>query len=146
MRLGTFHDRRHRWDAHLTETKTLKPKTSQQECSEIIESLEAELERLKRLTNFGLMLKVVWSPGGSSEFSGTVKNDVIYVFEEDGLKTLEVLRHEFLDWLICQAAKPYEKIASFYSTMFNSLLEQLGKDAYKEKEAVVEALMRMFSK
>ncbi len=130
----------------MTNTTALKPKTGQQECSEIVESLEAELERLKRLTNFGLTLRVVWSPRGSSEFSGTVKNDTIFIYEENSLKALEILRHEFLDWLVCQAVKPYEKIANLFSTMFNSLLEQLGNDAYKEKEAVIEALERMFSK
>ena len=115
-----------------------------QDCS-VVEALEAELQKLKRLTNFGQTLKVVWSPNGSREFSGVVRDGVIYVYETEADKAIEVLKHEFMDFLVCQAIKPYEQIANHYTTLFNSIVANWQDEAYSQKEKVVDALVRMLS-
>ena len=104
-----------------------------------------ELDKLRHVTGLGHELKVVWSPISSSKLSGEVKNDVIYVYEEDCTRALNVLRHEFFDYSVSRAIKPYERATAFYRAMVNALIEKLGEEAYSEKEKVVEALKRIFS-
>jgi hypothetical protein len=104
--------------------------------------LEAELARLKSLTGLGHPLTVVWHPLVRSPLSGEVKKNVIFIYEEEIGKALITLRHEFIDFLVCLAIKPYEKAAIFYKTMINSLLKKLSEDAYVEKEQVVEGIAK----
>jgi len=111
-------------------------------CGADQDRLEAELERLKGLTGLGLRLRVMWCPTNVSSLSGKVEEDIMYVYEEDSEKALDVLRHEFFDYLVSVAIKPYEKAASLYRAMINALVKKLGEEAYLEKERVVEAIMK----
>jgi len=54
------------------------------------------------------------------------------------------LHHEFIDYAVSMAVKPYEKVTAFYATMINSLIVKLSEEAYKEKEKAIEALARLF--
>jgi len=108
--------------------------------------LDDELERLKKATGFGHELRVVWCRSCSSSLSGKVEDDVVYVYEENFDEALNVLRHEFFDYLVSFAVKPYERAASYYRAMVNALIKKLGEEAYLEKEKVVEVLKRAFSK
>jgi hypothetical protein len=45
------------------------------------------------------------------------------------------LRHEFLDFCISQAIKPYKEVT-------NLLIKKINKDAYLQKEKLLEALKR----
>jgi hypothetical protein len=107
--------------------------------------LAAELERLQELADFGHRLRVAWEPCGSRFLAGEVKDDIVFIYEEDFDKALETLRHEFLDFLVCSAVKPYEQATTFYKAMINGLIESLAKTAYLEKEHAVESLLRLFS-
>jgi hypothetical protein len=98
--------------------------------------LEMELERLKRKLSLGYELKVRWIPDNDNKLSGEVKGDVIYVYNEDESGALEVLRHEFLDYAISQVIEPYKEIA-------NNLIMLMNKEAYRRKERIVEALMKL---
>ena len=104
--------------------------------------LQDELKRLKALTQIGFELRVKWCPTSVSSLSGKVEDGVIYIYEVDSRKAVEILRHEFLDYLVSVAIRPYEKAASFYRAMANALIEKLGEEAYLEKERVVEAIMK----
>jgi hypothetical protein len=78
--------------------------------------------------------------------SGEVKNDVILIYEEEPEKAIDTLRHEFIDYLVWLAVRPYEQTTMLYRAMFKGLLERLGENAYEEKERAVEAISRIFSK
>jgi hypothetical protein len=55
---------------------------------------------------------------------GEVREETIVIFESDSTKALDALKHEFIDYLVSKAIRPYEKA---------------------EKEKVVEALRRTIS-
>jgi len=98
--------------------------------------LEAELEQLKRLSGIGFELKVVWEPSTDRVLSGEVKNNSVFVYEVDEEKAVKTLRHEFLDYCISQAIQPYKDVS-------NMLIRVVNDDAYKRKERIVEALMKL---
>lgn len=98
--------------------------------------LEAELQRLKKLSGLGFELRVVWEPSPDKALSGEVKNNSIYVYEVDAKKAVETLRHEFLDYCISQAIQPYKEVT-------NMLIRMVNDDAYRRKERIVEALVKL---
>jgi len=98
--------------------------------------LQKELERLKNRLNIGHELRVVWAPTPNSKLSGEVKNATIYVYEQEENKAVEVLKHEFIDYLVSQAIEPYKSVA-------NKLIQLLNEIAYKRKEEIVENLAKL---
>jgi hypothetical protein len=110
------------------------------------ECLQRELERLKNLSGLGFELNIYYCPTENSRLSGEVKNKVVCIYEQDPLKALDVLVHEFIDYLISNAIGPYIKAAHYYRKMINALIEEFGEEAYSEKERVVEALKKIVSK
>jgi len=98
--------------------------------------LVAELERLKRLSGLGLGLKVVWNPSPEKALLGEVKDKTIFIYVVSKEKAIEVLRHEFLDYCVSQAIEPYRRVT-------NKLIKLINDDAYREKEKIVEALIRL---
>lgn len=98
--------------------------------------LEEELERLKALLEIGYELEVVHLPDPTSRLAGEVKGSKIFIYEDDEKKAVEALRHEFLDYLVSQAIEPYRFVA-------NGLIRMLNEIAYKKKEKVVEALLKL---
>jgi hypothetical protein len=98
--------------------------------------LKAELERLKRLFGLGFELDLVWEPSPDKSLSGEVKNSSIYVYEADETKAVETLRHEFLDYCVSLAIEPYREVT-------NRLIRMMNDEAYKRKEKVVEALIKL---
>ena len=106
--------------------------------------LKAELDRLVAASGFGEELHVCWVPNETSKLSGEVKAKLILIYESDPTQALQTLHHEFIDFIVCRAIKPYEKIAVLHKNLINALLEQIGKEAYQEKEQVIEALRKLF--
>lgn len=98
--------------------------------------LHKELERLKGRSGVGHDLRVVWSPNSGSKLSGEVKGDLVYIYEGDVDRAVKVLRHEFIDYLVSQAIEPYRSVT-------NKLIQLLNEVAYKKKEYVVEALIKL---
>jgi len=105
--------------------------------------LSEELDNLKDITQSGRDLEVVWSPSELQELSGEVKGNTIYVYETEPAQALDTLRHEFLDYLVSEAVKPYQKVTALYSAMINTLIERLVDEAYSEKEKVIDSLMKI---
>ena len=98
--------------------------------------LETELRQLKRFFGMGLELKVLWKPSPDGALSGEVKNNLICLYEEDGEKAVDTLRHEFLDYCVSQAIDPYRKVT-------NKLIVMINEEAYLRKERIVEALTKL---
>jgi len=100
---------------------------------DIQKKLEAELERLKKTLQMGCELKVRWIPNGNEELSGEVKEDFIYIYDEDEEVAIKTLKHEFLDYAISQVIEPYKQVA-------NSLISLINGSAYRRKEKLIEKL------
>lgn len=98
--------------------------------------LEAELEQLKKFFEMGLELKVLWKPSADGALLGEVKNNLICLYEEDGEKAVDTLRHEFLDYCVSQAIDPYRKVT-------NKLIAMINEEAYLRKERIVESLTKI---
>ena len=98
--------------------------------------LEVELERLKRKFNMSCELKVVWAPNGSERLYGEVKDETIFIYDKEGRKALETLKHEFLDYAVSQIIEPYKEVT-------NKLISLLNEKAYKQKEKLVEKLCKL---
>ena len=96
-------------------------------------TLEYELEAMKTISKQGLELEVLWLPREDGPLSGEVKGNVIYIYESDEEKALDVLEHEFVDYLVTLAMDPLK-------LMINSLIKLVNRMAYLNKEKSVEAL------
>ena len=102
-----------------------------------------ELKKLTHLLDLGYELKVRWVPGGSSDREGEVVKDTIIVYSEEPEKAIDTLWHEVLDYLLCSAIKPYEKLVNRQRIIINSLLAEAQEEAYQKKEEVVEKLKHL---
>ena len=103
--------------------------------------MKSELIRLQQITEMGLDLRVQYLPEGSSTLDGEVVGNFILIYDSEN--PIEVLQHEFLDYLICLAIKPYQEICNCQRTMINTLFGRLEDQAYMEKEKVVEGLREL---
>jgi len=95
--------------------------------------LEEELQWLKHSTGIGQDVNVSWVPSADNALSGEVKAKKILVYELNESEALKTLRHEFIDYCLCQAIEPYKEVT-------NALVKVVNDDAYRRKEVVVEAL------
>lgn len=100
---------------------------------EVGNRLSRELERLKRRLNAGHELTVKWTPTPQPRISGEVVENCIYIYEEDEDKAVEVLKHEFLDYLIAKVIEPFHGIA-------NKLIDLVNEETYRRKEKLIEKL------
>jgi hypothetical protein len=103
-------------------------------------ALRKELEKLKSLFEAGGELKLVWTPDDENKLAGEVKGETIFIYERDEANAVETLRHEFIDYIVSTAIKPYEEVAACYRTMINALLQKAAEEAYRRKEKTIEAI------
>ena len=76
-------------------------------------------------------------PDESSKLAGeVVVGNTILIYECDERKAIEVLKHEFIDYIVSQAVEPYKEIG-------NLLIRYLNEEAYRRKERVVEGLRKI---
>ena len=113
-------------------------KTQKSSKEEVQKSLNRELERIQRKLGSGINLKVEWKPNTESKLSGQVKNETIFIYEENEYRALNTLRHEILDFYVSIAIRPYREIA-------NILIKKMNSDAYQQKEKIVEALTKLIT-
>lgn len=104
---------------------------------EVESMLREELERLQAKLGLSLGLKVVWMPSIDKGLSGEVRNGTIYVYEAEGDKALQVLRHEFIDHLLTS------RIVKPLVGLVNLLIRSREAEIYREKEKLVEMLLRL---
>jgi hypothetical protein len=100
--------------------------------------LRRELRRLQRRYGLGQGLAgVKWLPMDDGELSGEVKGNTVYIYEEDPVKALEVLRHEVIDHhLTEELLEPLVKHINLQKSLIESLI-------YRRKEEVIERLSRL---
>ncbi len=60
-----------------------------------------------------------------------MEEDTIFIYESDEIKAVEVLKHEFIDYVVSQVVEPYKEIG-------NLSIRYLNDEAYRRKERVVE--------
>ena len=102
--------------------------------------IEQEFQRLRELFDHGWNLRLCWLPGESESLDGEVRGDTIRIYEKDPAKAISVLRHEFLDYLVCKAVRPYQDLINVQRTTVNAVLKELQEEAHREKEKIVEKL------
>jgi hypothetical protein len=105
--------------------------------------LERELKRLSFLMGRGNHLTVRWCPKSDSELEGEVLGDTIFVYSPEKQRAIRTLQHEFIDWLVVEAIKPYEEMVNLHRTLLNGLFRHLQETAYSKKEGVVESLCNL---
>ncbi len=74
--------------------------------------------------------KKIWSVSNSIKLLGA------RAYESDEEKALEVIKHEFVDYLISSSSEYYKLIS-------NALIKIVNRIAYLEKESTLEALMAL---
>ena len=79
-----------------------------------------------------------WIPNGKTDREGEVKGNIVFIYAENVESAIDTLRNEFMDYLVCLAIKPYERIVNKQRLIINSLLASEQEEAYREKERVVE--------
>ena len=98
--------------------------------------LNDELEKLEQITGINTGYKIVWTPKVESKKEGEVLGKTIYIYSCNLEDVIHTLQHEFFDVLISKTNKPYVEI-------INTLLSTISEKAYREKEDVVEILVRL---
>ena len=84
-------------------------------------------------------LKVEWLPNPNSKKSGEVLGKTIYIYEEDEAKSVQTLKHEFLDYILSsEIIAPYQKL-------INKLIVLFEEEMYERKEIVVEKILKAIS-
>jgi len=107
-------------------------------CDDVEAMLEAELEKLKKFFRTGYELEVSYIPDLNSKLAGEVKGDRIFIYEGDVDEALTTLKHEFVDYIV---SKPL----SYYRDITNMFIKLSNERAYREKERLVEALVKLLS-
>jgi hypothetical protein len=100
--------------------------------------LEKKLKRLKNVSRKGLELSLVWQPNKGGPLSGEVKGKTVYIYEADEEKALDILEHEFVDYLVTTASE-------FYKMLSKSLMKVINEMAYLHKEEIVESLLALLN-
>ena len=98
--------------------------------------LVAELARLQRITRNNQQFDLIWYPQKNFNIEGKVDGNVIIIYSENIVDAIDTLQHEFIDYIISQAIKPY-------ANLVNSLMSIITKDAYETKEDAVESMLRL---
>ncbi len=101
--------------------------------------LEAELNRLKKITGVGKPLKFLWVPYEDSDKHGEVKGVNLIIYDVDEETALNTLRHEFFDYVISsEVVKPLIKIINVQKRIIDELI-------YERKEGLVEIMVDLFT-
>jgi thermostable 8-oxoguanine DNA glycosylase len=98
--------------------------------------LEKELEKVKKLTGLGNDLSVIWSPNKDLDKHGEVKDNIIYVYDEDINSALKTLKHEFIHYHLKYIIEPLIK----HINMQKCLIEDL---VYRRVEELSDRLSKL---
>jgi hypothetical protein len=107
------------------------------QASNVQNDLEKELIRLKHLIPFDDFLAVRWNPYARVGLSGEVVGSTIHIYEEDPLKAIATLRHEYLDCILTR------KLVKPLISIVNTFVKLKENEIYMEKERVVHAFSRI---
>jgi len=97
--------------------------------------LKRELERFKKKFQMAYELKVQWFPNGNNKKSGEVLGTTIYIYEENEIKALDTIKHEFIEYILTyELVVPYKKLVNKLITLFE-------EEMYERKEKLIDKLM-----
>lgn len=99
-------------------------------------NLSRLLDELKRSTGLGGELRLAWVPGGSPNLSGEVKENIVYVYDEEPREAAETLVEEFIEYAISEASEPYVSV-------LNAVLRRVNEEAYRRRDRVAKALAKL---
>lgn len=114
---------------HQTNQQVLEDNTNKR--------LKHELTKLKNKFKMGNELKVKWLSNYNSRKSGEVIGKTIFIYEEDEVKALGTLRHEFIDYILTK------ELVSLPQKMINLLIKLFEEEMYERKEKLIEKLMKV---
>lgn len=115
----------------------MKQKTLKVEFADVQMALEKEFAKLETLIPFDGVTAVRWKPESRDKLSGQVVDDVIYVYEEDLNSAVDTLKHEYLDCILTR------KIINPLTAIVNIFIEDKTRQVYREKERIVECLLKL---
>jgi hypothetical protein len=98
--------------------------------------LEREFVRLEKLIPFDGVTGVSWKPESRGKLSGQVMDGVIYVYDQNLNDAVDTLKHEYLDCVLTQ------KIVNPLTAIVNIFIEDKTHEVYREKERIVECLVK----
>lgn len=101
--------------------------------------LTQELAKLKKLLSADAAqeLTVCWIPRQNHELSGEVLGSKIVIYDENQQDAINTLKHEYLDFLLTR------KMIEPLTTIINTLIKLEADKIYKEKERVVNCLLKL---
>lgn len=105
----------------------------------IQDQLEEELARLQKLVPSEETSTVSWRPRNQSTILGQVVGSIIYVYNEASEEALRTLKHEYLDCILTR------KLINPLVTLINMFVKVQKEYVYREKEQIVEKLLRLLS-
>jgi hypothetical protein len=109
----------------------------------IVDLLNKELVGLVAATGLGSNFKICYAPQENSVLDGEVKDNTIWIYCHSKEKAIQTVRHEFVDWLIVEAIKPYEQLVNVQRAAINAIFRHMQEQSYNRKELVVEALLKL---
>jgi len=103
--------------------------------------LRAELERIKHKAGMGFEVNVLYLPGtvkyeNGRQLLAECRGNSILIYCNDPDSVEELLRHEFIEWILNQHTRRYR-------LLINKLIEAIEAIEYEEKERIVDALTRL---
>jgi hypothetical protein len=99
--------------------------------------LEEEFARLKRIIPLDDVDTVCWKPELRSSIHGEVVNGTVYVYDTVPQAAVDTLKHEYIDCLLTR------KMVDPLITMVNAFIKLKEREVYKEKERIVDYLVKL---
>jgi len=104
-------------------------------------ALNKELRRLQQIFQIGVELKILYRPGelrinqSGKPLSGEISGNFILIYEQDQMRAISTLYHEFVEYMILPLIQDYLDIINGLNCQVTLLL-------VKRKEEVVERFMK----
>lgn len=99
--------------------------------------LNEELKRIQGLLGFEGNFQVFWQPDPYKDVAGEFKDGIIYIYEADEDRAVEVLRHELVDYLL--TTRLVEPLVG----LINLLIKCREREIYREKESLVNMFCKL---
>ncbi len=93
--------------------------------------LQARMQ--KALYQLNLPLQVLWLPNEKTIIHGEIKQQTIYIYDENENDALSTFEHEIYEY-------KFKEVTRLYRSMINSLVDVIDKETYARKEAFFDFL------
>jgi hypothetical protein len=96
-----------------------------------VRKFTARLQEVLEALN--LPLKVIWAPCSNRAIHGEIKQETIFIYDENKEDAIETFQHELYEY-------KFKEVTHLYMAMTNALLEILQKEIYSRKKAFFDSL------